>query len=155
MRRPVASLVRAPLSAGCDWSGARLDERGLSLSVWTAVAMPAFIIAVGLGVDFSGHAAAEQEARAIAAEAARAATHAVSVTDEGQHLDPAAARRAGQQFADAAGYTAHVDIGAMSVDVTIDGAYETVFLGLIGIDSIGFTVTSSAVAVRTLDGAEA
>ena len=43
------------------------DERGVSLSVWTAVAMPAFIVAVGLGVDFSGHAAAEQEARILPA----------------------------------------------------------------------------------------
>ena len=34
------------------------DERGLSLSVWTTVALPAFIVAVGIGVDFSGHAAA-------------------------------------------------------------------------------------------------
>ena len=51
------------------------DERGVSLSVWTAVAMPAFIVAVGLGVDFSGHAAAEQEAREVrqAAAAAQAA----------------------------------------------------------------------------------
>ena len=65
------------------------DERGVSLSVWTAVAMPAFIVAVGLGVDFSGHAAAEQEARAIAGQAARAATHEVVLTEAGVSLDPA------------------------------------------------------------------
>ena len=40
------------------------DERGLAISVWASVSLPAFIIAVGLGVDFAGHATAEQEARA-------------------------------------------------------------------------------------------
>lgn len=134
----------------------RRDERGLSLSVWTAVAMPAFIVAVGLGVDFSGHAAAEQEARAIAAEAARAGTHAVVVYDSGPRLDAAAARRAGERFAAAAGYAARVDVhGDSTVLVTVTGSYETLFLGLIGVESIGFTATSSADAVRTLDGDEA
>ena len=131
------------------------DVRGVSLSVWTAVAMPAFIVTVGLGVDFSGHAAAEQEARAIAGQAARAATHEVVLTEAGVSLDPAAARRAGERFASDAGYAASVTVGAMRADVVIAGQYRTIFLGVIGINEIGFKAEGSAVAISTLDGEEA
>lgn len=132
------------------------DERGLSLSVWAAVSMPAFIIVVGLGVDFSGHAAASQEARAVAAEAARAATHEVILTDSGPNLDRAAAKRAGQRFAREAGYTASVTVrGRMTADVTILGSYQTLFLGLIGVNALDFSVSGSADAVSTLNGEEA
>ncbi|MCG6567813.1 hypothetical protein [Tessaracoccus sp. ZS01] len=115
----------------------RRNERGLSLSVWTAVALPAFIVTVGLGVDFAGHAAAEQEAREIAAQAARAATHQVSLTDAGVRLDIAAGKRAALGFAQAAGYTADVLLTqASGAQVTVRGTYDTVFLGLIGIHGI-------------------
>ncbi|NHB84258.1 hypothetical protein G7085_05475 [Tessaracoccus sp. HDW20] len=124
--------------------------------MWTAVAMPAFIITVGLGVDFSGHAEAEQEARSIAAEAARAAAHEVIITDGGPRLDVGAARRAGQAFAADAGYRASVEVtGATTARVTISGAYPTIFLGLIGVQTIDFQVASSAAAVSTLNGEEA
>jgi len=132
------------------------DERGVSLSVWTAVAMPAFVLTVGLGVDFSGHAEAEQEARSIATEAARAAAHEVVITDAGLRLDAGAARRSGQAFAADAGYRASVDvIGARTARVTISGSHQTIFLGLIGIKEIDFEVSSSATAISTLDGDEA
>ena len=65
------------------------DQRGLALSVWTSVSLPAFILMVGLGVDFAGHAAAEQEARAVASQAARAATHELRITPDGATLDVA------------------------------------------------------------------
>ena len=110
------------------------DERGLSLSVWAAVAMPAFIIAVGLGVDFSGHAAAEQEAREVAAQAARAAIHEVSLTVDGPQLNIAAGKRAARSFAEAAGYTAEVGLTATAdATVRLRGSYQTTFLGVIGI----------------------
>lgn len=131
----------------------RRDERGISLSVWTAVAMPAFIVAVGLGVDFSGHAAAQQEARSVAGQAARAATHEVGLTDAGPILDAPAARRAGLAFAADAGYAAEVRIeGGTRARVTVSGAYRTLFLGLIGVGSIPFQASGTADALRVLDG---
>lgn len=137
-------------------SPARRDERGLSLSVWTAVAMPAFIIAVGLGVDFSGHTAAQQEARAVAAQAARAATHETVLTASGPQLDVAAARRAGRDFAADAGFPAEVGVERGSrVRVTVTGSYRTVFLGLIGVDSITFQSSGTAEALSVLDGEQA
>lgn len=109
----------------------------MSLSVFTAVAMPAFIIAVGLGVDLSGRAAAEQEAREVAAQAARAATHQVLLTTDGPQLDLGAAKRAAQSFAEAAGYAADVRvIQSTGAHVTVSGTYDTSFLGIIGIHSL-------------------
>lgn len=126
----------------------RRDERGVSLSVWTAVAMPALIIAVGLGVDFSGHAAAEQEAREIAAQAARAATHQVVLTQDGPTLDVAAGRRAAQRFAEAAGYSADVQLTQSGAQVSVRGSYATIFLGLIGIHSMSVEGDGAARGVR-------
>lgn len=129
------------------------DQRGLSLSVWTAVAMPALIVAVGLGVDFSGHAAAKQEAREVAAQAARAAVQQITVTESGTRIDQGAATHAGREFARRAGFIATVEIRAGgTAEVTITGSYPTLFLGVIGISSIGYDVSASAAAISTVDG---
>lgn len=128
--------------------GRRRDERGLSLSVWAAVAMPAFIVAVGIGVDFSGHAAAAQEAREVAAQAARAATHEVVLTSAGPQLDVGAAKLAARSFAESAGYSADVVVAGESASVTLRGSYETSFLGVIGIHTIAVEGSGSARGVR-------
>lgn len=129
--------------------GRRRDERGLSLSVWAAVAMPAFIVTIGLGVDFAGHAAAEQEAREVAAQAARAATHQLVLTQEGPTLDVGAGRSAAQRFAEASGYTADVHLTEQTgAWVTVRGAYRTTFLGMIGIHSMAVEGEGSAQGVR-------
>ena len=121
------------------------DERGLSLSVWTTVALPAFIVAVGVGVDFSGHAAAEQEAREVAAQAARAAVHEVTLTADGPKLDVGAGKRAAQRFASAAGYAADVQLSeASGAQVTLSGTYDTSFLGIIGIHGIAVEGSGTA-----------
>lgn len=112
------------------------DERGLSLSVWTTVALPAFILVVGIGVDFSGHAAATQEAREVAAQAARAATHEMVLTSDGPKLDVAAGSRAARSFAESAGYTVEVKVRGDSATVELEGTYETSFLGFIGIRTL-------------------
>ena len=131
----------------------RRAERGLSLSVWTAVALPAFIVAAGLGVDFSGHAAAEQSARSIAGQAARAGSSEVELTSNGVRLNASSAKRTAQRFVEAAGYSAAVSLpGGTSVEVRASGAYKTRFLGLIGIHSLAFDATSTARAVTVLDG---
>ncbi|MHA6525811.1 hypothetical protein [Tessaracoccus sp. G1721] len=124
--------------------------------MWASVSLPACIIAVGLGVDFAGHTTAEQEARAVAAQAARAATHEIRVTPSGATLDVAAAKREAVGFAQAAGFTGEARVeGGERVHVTVRGAYETLFLGIIAINSIPIEVQGSARAVTTVDGAEA
>lgn len=125
----------------------------MALSVWTAVAIPAFVIVTGLGVDFSGHTEAEQEARAVARQAARAATHQVALLASGPELDVGAAKRAATDFARAAGYEARVDIvDGMRAEVVISGSYRTLLLGIIGVDELDFTASASAVALTVIDG---
>ncbi|HMQ64975.1 MAG TPA: hypothetical protein PJ992_01695 [Arachnia sp.] len=124
-------------------------ERGAALSVWTAVMIPAFIIAVGLGVDFAGHAAAEQEARAVAGQAARVATHQTVLTADGPVIGVAAARREAEAFATAAGWDASVSVSGQTAEVTLTGTYSTTFLGLIGVTSIDVEGTASATAVQS------
>ncbi len=124
-------------------------ERGVALSVWTAVMLPAFVITVGLGVDFAGHAAAEQEARAVAGQAARVATHQTMLTANGAAVDAAAARREAIDYATAAGWAASVSISGQTAEVTLRGTYPTTFLGLIGVRSIDVEATASATAVRS------
>ena len=59
-------------------------------------------------------------------------------------------------FAGAAGYSAAARIeGGNRAHVTVTGSYETLFLGIIGVNSIGIEVEGTARAVTTLDGAEA
>ncbi|HOA28220.1 MAG TPA: hypothetical protein PKY27_10145 [Arachnia sp.] len=122
-------------------------ERGAALSVWTAVMLPAFIVAVGLGVDFAGHAAAEQEARTVAGQAARVATHQTVLTAEGPVISAAAATREAEAFAAAAGWDASVGIRGQTAEVTLTGTYATTFLGLIGVTNIDVEGTASATAV--------
>ena len=132
------------------------DQRGLALSVWTSVSLPAVILMVGLGVDFAGHSAAEQEARAVASQAARAATHELRITPDGATLDVAAAKREAVSFVRAAGLSAEARVeGGTRAHVTVRGSYETLFLGIIAINTIPIEVEGSAQAVTTLDGAEA
>ena len=125
------------------------DERGATLSVWTAVMLPAFVIAVGLGVDFAGHAAAEQEARAVAGQAARVATQQTALTADGPVLSATAAEREAAAFARAAGWDARVVVSGRTAEVTLTGTYPTTFLGLIGVRSIDVEGRASATAVQS------
>ena len=61
---------------GSSGHGKKRGERGM-VSVWVSVALVAFIVTIGIGIDFAGHAGAAQHARAVADAAARAG---------GQHL---------------------------------------------------------------------
>ncbi|MFT3887756.1 MAG: hypothetical protein QM713_06295 [Arachnia sp.] len=129
-------------------NGSVRGERGLALSVWTAVMIPAFIIAVGLGVDLAGHAAAEQEARAVAGQAARAATQQLTLTADGPVLNVGAAKRAAVAYVVAAGWDPAVSVVGQRSEVTVRGRYETSFLGMIGVRSIDVEASSSASAVQ-------
>lgn len=131
----------------------RRDERGLSLAVWTTLAMPAFVLAVGLGVDFAGHATAEQDCRAVAREAARSAGQQVGVTLDGTpHLDVPMARAAAASRLAAGGYTGTVEIDGSTITVTAAGEYRTVFLGMIGVDALGVDGRGTAEVARTFEG---
>ncbi len=130
------------------------DERG-SLAVWTALVMPAFILCVGLGVDLSGHAAAEQEARAVAQEAARAGGQYLLVVDGRARPDVVRAERAAISYVSATSLagnaSAHTD---GSITVTVTGQHSTRFLSMIGVNSLSLKATGTAQVVSVIDGNE-
>ncbi len=126
-------------------------ERG-AIAVWTAVGLLGFLLATGIGVDFSGHARATQEARAVAAEAARAGGQRITLT--GGRAAPAqqAAASAAERFAARSGFHATATVRGTSISVTVRGSYETSFLGVIGIWDLDVHASSTANVESVLDG---
>lgn len=130
----------------------RIDERG-AIAVWTAVSLLGFIVAVGLGVDLAGHAGRAAEARAIAAQAARAGGQQVRIDSGRMTLDPVAARRAAIAYASATGLTASADItSGTTIRVEVEGRYETSFLGIIGITDLPVSARAEADLHSVVDG---
>lgn len=131
-----------------------MDERG-SLAVWTAMVMPAFILCVGLGVDLSSHATAEQEARALAQEAARAGGQYLVVVDGRARPDTGRAEQAARAYLAASSFSGIVTAGSDGViTVAIRGTHPTRFLSIIGINSLPVSATGSARVVSVIDGNE-
>ena len=114
----------------------KYGERG-AITVWTAVVLIGFIVIIGIGVDFSGHARATQEARGIAAEAARAGQQHLGLTDGRLSPEPDVAKKAAENYVAASRFhgTARV-IGSNIVEVEVTGKYTCVFLNVIGITTL-------------------
>ena len=130
------------------------DERG-SLAVWTAMVMPAFVLCVGLGVDFAGHAAAQQEARALANEAARAGGQYLQVADGRARPDKFRAERAARDFVAASAFSGTALVSSDgTITVTVEGAFSTQFLGMIGINTLPLNATGAARVVSVIAGNE-
>lgn len=130
------------------------NERG-SLAVWTALVMPAFILCVGLGVDFAGHASAAQEARAVAQEAARAGGQYLLVVDGRARPDPWRAERAANAYVAASSLSGSAVARADGViTVQVSGQYATQFLGMIGINTLPLHATGTARVVSVIAGNE-
>ena len=114
----------------------KCGERG-AITVWTAVVLIGFIVIIGIGVDFSGHARGTQEARGIAAEAARAGQQHLGLTDGRLSPEPDVAKKAAENYVAASRFhgTARV-IGNNIVEVEVTGEYTCVFLNIIGITTL-------------------
>lgn len=130
------------------------DERGM-VAVWVSVALVAFIVVIGIGVDFAGHAGASQDARAVAAEAARAGGQHLTLDSGRARPDVHAAIQAANTYAAASPYTASTAVsGGDSITVTTTGTYQTTFLSIIGITSLRVSGTGTATVTSVLGGAE-
>jgi hypothetical protein len=105
--------------------------------VWTAVVLIGFIVIIGIGVDFSGHARATQEARGIAAEAARAGNQHLGLTDGRLSPEPDVAKKAAENYVAASRFrgTAQM-IGGTVIEVKVTGEYTCMFLNIIGIRTL-------------------
>ncbi|MCC2592483.1 hypothetical protein LKO27_03480 [Tessaracoccus sp. OS52] len=129
-------------------------DRG-AISVWVSVAMVGFVVCVGLGVDFAGHAAAEQHVRAVAAEAARAGGQFLE-TRPGTRPRPDvyAATRAATAYVAASDFTGSATVDAGVIRVSVSGSYRTQFLGIIGVDSLPLRGDGAAAVTPVIDGEE-
>jgi Flp pilus assembly protein TadG len=120
------------------------------ISVFLAIALLGVLVVIGLSADGAGRLRAAQRADHIAAEAARAGGQAIvlaqAVTGGGKIVDPARAVAAASAHLAAAGVDGQVEVGADQVTlvVTVSATYETLMLGLIGIDRV--TVVGRATA---------
>ncbi len=128
------------------------DDRG-SLAVWTALVMPALILCVGLGVDLSGHAVAQQEARAVAHEAARAGGQYLLVVDGRARPDVVRAEAAANGYVAATSLssTASAEVNGL-ITVSVTGRHPTQFLSMIGINSLPLSATGTAQVVSVIGG---
>jgi len=134
------------------------DERG-SVSIWVLTATFVMTVLVGLAVDLGGQVHAQQRARGVAAQAARAGGQEVQAAPavQGQYLavDSQAARSAAQRYLAAADVDGTVSVtSGDTITVRVTDAYQPRFLPIIGIHRLGVTGTASARLVRSLGGNE-
>ena len=135
------------------WATTR-GERG-AIAVWASVSMVAFILCVGLGVDLSGHATAQQRARSVAAEAARAGgQYLVLAPGLRPGADIHRAIRAADAYVASSGFSGSTSAEAGELRVRVVGHYETLFLGIIGVDSLPLQGEAAAGIVPVVDGNE-
>jgi Flp pilus assembly protein TadG len=131
-------------------------ERG-SVSIWIATCAMVMIILVGLAVDLGGQVYAQQHARDVAGQAARAGGQQLqvpaAVRGDAAQADPARAAAAARAYLAGSDVTGSVTIrGGDTVVVHTTATYQTKFLGIIGIDSLAATGTGTARITRVVEG---
>lgn len=133
----------------------RRDERG-SASVWMITASFAMTVLVGLAVDLGGQVHTQQRAHDIAAQAARTGAEEVQAAPaiEGRfaHIDAAAAGWAARDYLAQSDVQGTVRVRGDQINVRVTDTYQTVFLGLIGINRVRVHGEANAHLVRTLGG---
>lgn len=129
------------------------DEGRLAL---LAIPLTLAVLAmIGLSVDGGGKLRAIRKADNIAAEAARAAGQAIqggqAIPGGDKVVDPVPAVQAAQSYLNAAGVSGVVTVSQdrKQITVTVTIVYNTVFLGLIGLDTLPATRNATAVLVET------
>lgn len=129
------------------------DEGRISLLV--IVLTVAVLVMIGLSVDGGGKVRALQRAGNLASEAARAAGQAIAgppaIQGDEKIVDPTAAVTAAQTYLAAAGVTGTVSVSPdlRRITVTVTISYTTVFLGLVGIDTLTATRQATAAVVAS------
>lgn len=127
------------------------SQRGMSLSPFIAVLLPALLVMIGLVVDGGAQAAAANRAERVAAAAARAASDDTAAARlAGGQLNVAHAITVAQQrVAAETGVSAQVSVQGGQILVRTKVVTATTMLNLIGINEL--TATGSAQAQLTAD----
>lgn len=129
----------------------RDDETG-NVTLYLIVTVVALMLAIGLVVDGSGKIQAGDQANQIAAAAARAAANALNgdaVDNGGLGLNATLAQNTAMGVINASGVQGTASVSGNTVNVTVEIDYPTVFLNMIGINTLTGHGTSSA---RLIDG---
>ena len=140
--------------------GLRAEPDRGSVSVWLATAGFAMIVLVGLAVDLSGQVYAQQHARDVAAQAARAGGQQlqapIAVRGQGAVTNPVAAVAAARAYLAAAdGVTGTAQAtGGDTITVTTAATYRTKFLGIIGLRSLTVSGHARSRVTRSVEGVE-
>lgn len=131
------------------------DERGLALSVWVTIVMFALILIAGIAVDANGQVVDRQQAQAVAAQAARAGGQMIATLDGGTpQLDIGRAKVAAQAYLKEAGYSGSVTVSNSQVRVQIATKYRTIFLSIMGINSLPISVEATSDSIQSYNGEE-
>ncbi|MEL7975193.1 Tad domain-containing protein [Isoptericola sp. F-RaC21] len=137
----------------------RAAERG-SVSIWLALGAFVMIVVVGMAVDLSGQVLAQQHARDVAQQAARAGGQQLVAPDALRGTDvainAAAAQAAAQEYLRTTGVTGQAQVvgGGTRVVVTTEDDYHPKFLGIIGIRAMSVSGRGEARVVRAFEGVE-
>ncbi|UUU37558.1 pilus assembly protein TadG-related protein [Streptomyces sp. NBC_00162] len=132
--------MQAPATRGARLRG---DEGGIA--VYTAICTVALLGIIGLAIDGGGKLRATERADAVAMEAARAAGQAIdpasAVTGTEIRVDPEAAQAAAYAYLARAGTQGTVALSGdrTQLTVTVNDAYPTKFLSVVGIGSMDVT----------------
>ena len=148
--------MRGPRSPKKTDDGAR--ERG-SVSSWLVTSTFVMIIGVGIAVDLTGQVHAQQHARDVAVQAARAGGQQLqagsAIRGEGAHANDHGAVVAAQAYLAAADMAGTVRVpGGDRVVVRTDDVYETQFLSFIGMTSMPVSGEGEARVARAVEGVE-
>jgi hypothetical protein len=138
--------------------GGQGGDRG-SISIWIATSGVVMIVLVGMAVDLGGQVYAQQHARDIARQAARAGGQqlqaAPAIRGEAAVADPAAAVRAAGTYLAASDVTGSASVSAAdTVVVNTTAVWTTKFLSIIGIDRLTVTGHAEATITRAVAGAQ-
>ncbi len=136
---------------------ARAEEG--SVSIWLATLSVAMVILVGLAVDLGGQVRAQQQLRAVAAQAARAGGEqldtAAAVRGATARTDTTRAARAARTVLSAAGVTGTVRVtDGTTIHVEATETYRTLFLGIVGLDELPVSGRGTARVTRSVEGVE-
>lgn len=130
-----------------------------SVTLFLVITVVGLLTMVGLVVDGAAKIRGVQRADALADEAGRAGGQAIdvpaSIMGEPPAVDARAAVAAAQAYLARNGVDGRVTVGAggRSLDVEVTSTTPTVFLGLIGIDSMTVQGHASVTLVRGVTGA--
>lgn len=127
------------------------SERG-NITLPLLILVVSFLLFVGLVVDGSGKIQASDHANQVAQSAARTAANSLTgaaIATGTLQIDAGAAQASAQGYIAASGLRGTVNVVGNTVTVTVEEDYTTIFLNMIGINTLTGTGTASA---RLIDG---